>query len=104
MDPWLLYLKAFLITIAIEVPLFTLLSGVKPRLSAVRDCFFVNLFTHPLAVFSVWFLSAPFGLIECFVFLAEALLYWKVCRLSALKAISLAFLLNAITASLSFIL
>lgn len=104
MDSWLLYLKAFLITIAIEVPLFTLLSGIKPRLSAMRDGFFVNLFTHPLAVFSVWFLAAPFGLIEGLVFLAEALLYWKICRLSAPKAFTLAFILNAITASLSFLI
>lgn len=102
MDDWLLYLKAFALTVAIEVPLFAFLSGIKPRLSAARDSFFVNLFTHPLAVFSVWFLAAPFGLIEGFVFLAEALLYWKVCRLSAGKAFALAFFLNAITASLSF--
>lgn len=107
----LLWFKAFLITLGLEIPLVAVLlrkeEPSRARLAALA--FFANLSTHPI----VWFVlpavvhppSIAFGVSEMTAFLLEAVFYRLVFpRVSWLKACLTSALANALSASAGWLL
>ena len=94
--------SAFLLTLAVELPLLALLAPVERRRRTVLDGAAANLLTHPLAWYAVRELGASWWLVEGCVVVAEALVYVGCTRLPAGRAWLLALFANAVTAALSF--
>jgi hypothetical protein len=102
--------NALLVSLGMEVPVaMGLCLGLRwvvrsdwKRLLAVATC--TTLLTHPFAWwgyralredFSRW---PAFAIVEITVSLAEAAMYWRLARISPLKALVLAFTVNAVSA------
>ena len=95
------WLIGFAITLAIEVPVAGILlrDREKSRLRLALLLIFANLATHP----AVWFIfpQLPLGywaatfLSEIFAWLAEALFYGLVFRVSAVRALAVSLVANA---------
>lgn len=94
---------AFLLTIAIELPVVAWLAGAAKRRRALLDGFAANLLTHPTAWLMVRSLDCPWLAIELGVLAVESLVYWRVTRLPPPRAFAIALLANGITAALSFV-
>ncbi|MFT4511591.1 MAG: hypothetical protein ACI89X_000631 [Planctomycetota bacterium] len=96
------WLYAFLLTVAIELPIVALLAGRDRRRRGAMDSIGANLFTHPLAWFLIRSMEAPWLAIEIGVFVVECMIYRHVTRMSWRRAVTAALLANSSTAALSF--
>jgi hypothetical protein len=96
------WLAAFLLTLAVELPLLALLAPTARRRRALLDGTAANLLTHPLAWYAVRELGASWWLVEGCVLVVEALVYVGCTRLPVGRAWLMAALANAVTAALSF--
>lgn len=97
------WLAAFLLTLAVELPLVALLAPAGRRRPTALDAAAANLLTHPLAWYSVRELGASWWLVEGAVVSVEALVYIGCTRLPAGRAWLMAAIANAVTAALSFV-
>ena len=104
---WLLWLFAFVWTLAIELPIYVVMLGrhVKRWQSIVVLAFAVNAFTHPL----LWFVYPRFtprwlyiSIGELAVFAIEAAILYAIVRRRS--AIAAAFVANAASYALGNIL
>ena len=94
---------AFVLTVAVEVPLVLWLVGRGRRRRAGRDAVVANLLTHPAAWWVVRSAILPWWIAELVVACVEAVVYRSVTRLSIGRAVSVSLLSNGITAALSFV-
>tara|TARA_R110002072_G_scaffold109160_1_gene236285 strand:- start:54881 stop:55183 length:303 start_codon:yes stop_codon:yes gene_type:complete len=97
------WLYAFLLTVAVELPIVAWLAGPGNHRRGATDSIGANLLTHPLAWLFVRSLELPWLAIEIAVFTVECLIYRHVTRLSWMRAALAALVANSVTASLSFV-
>ena len=102
MDPSERWLLALGLTVAVETALALVLGGAARRRLLV-DTPLLNLFTHPVATLAHQRLGVPFLAVEVAVVCVEAVGYALVTRLPWRRAVALSAVLNAVTASLSFL-
>jgi len=98
-----MWLYAFMLTCAIELPIVVFCAGGGQRRRAALDCLGANLATHPTAWYLVRSLSVSWLTVELAVMLAEVLIFRQITRLSWGRAIAAGCLANGTTATLSFI-
>lgn len=103
MSPYL-YAGTLLLTLAIEVPLASLLAKSAPVPRPWLDALFLNLLTHPLATLALFHRIAGFWPVEAAVALVEALGYRTVTRLSWGRALLVATACNGATVAVALIL
>ncbi len=90
------YVLAFLVTLAIELPVAWALAPRGARRGALLDAALLNAASHPLAVVLFWFHGVPRVAVEALVWAGEAggyrLLGYRVAR-----AVSIALVANALS-------
>jgi hypothetical protein len=96
--------EAFLWTVAVEAPIVWWLAPRARRTRAAADSILANLATHPAAWLLIRSVGLPWVLVEALVFVAEALIYRRLTRLSRRDAVLCAGAANVVTALLSFVL
>jgi len=96
------WLIAFLVTVAIELPIVGACAPRGLRRRAWLDCCLANVATHPLAWLLVMSRTLSWTATECAVVLAEALIYGVVTALPWRRAALAALFANGVTAALSF--
>lgn len=100
----ILWVVAFLITVACELPLVALCAPRGLRRRAAGDSVLVNMLTHPMAWLAVAALGQSWLWVEAGVLVVEAIAYALVTRMPWPRAIAAAALANVVTASFSFLL
>lgn len=99
----MMWLYAFLLTCAIELPIVMLCANAGKRRRAGTDSLGANLVTHPTAWYLVRTMMTPWIVVELAVAASELLIYRAVTGLSWRRAGAAAVLANGITAALSFV-
>jgi len=98
------WFEAFLLTVAVELPLVTLVAPRGRRRRAAADGLGANLLTHPCAWWAVLSAGAPWLLVEAAVALVEALVYRGVTGLSWPRAAATSLAANGVTAAIGALL
>jgi hypothetical protein len=96
-------LLALILTIVVET-LINLLVIKRKKKEIIFYSFLINLFTQPLANFSVGFLLINFYLIEFIVVGVEAILIQQLYEFSFRKSLLISLVTNVPTALLSFVI
>ena len=99
----MMWLYAFLLTCAIELPIVVMCAGAGKRRRAAMDSLAANLVTHPAAWYLVRSMLLPWLAVELAVAAAELLIYRGVTKLSWGRATAAAVLANGVTAAMSFV-
>jgi len=97
------WLFAFLLTVAIELPIVVAWAPRDRRRRIAVDAFAANLLTHSAAWYLVRSLAAPWLLVEIGVAAVEALVYRRVGGLEWSRAAAASCCANGVTAALSFV-
>jgi hypothetical protein len=98
------WLVAFLLTLAIEVPLAVLLAPRGLRRRVALDATLLNTFTHPLLTVALRWGVTTFWPGEALVWAVEALGYRVVTRLPVGRAVLISTVANGATVLLALIL
>ena len=99
----MIWLYAFLLTCAIELPIVVMCAGPCKSRRSATDSLAANLVTHPTAWYLVRSMLLPWLAIELVVAAAELLIYRGVTKLSWQRATAAAVLANGATAAISFV-
>jgi len=95
---------AFLLTVAIELPIVLLLAPAGRRRRAAGDACAANLLTHPCAWWAVLSAGASWWLVEAVVALVEAAVYRVSTGLTWPRAAATSLLANGVTAAIGALL
>ncbi|MFG0320488.1 MAG: hypothetical protein ACF8XB_24665 [Planctomycetota bacterium JB042] len=98
------WLLAYVLTVAIEVPLAAALAPRGRRRRIVLDAFLLNTFTHPILTVAVRAEWIGFGPGEILVWIVEAIGYRAVTGLATGRALLVSTIANGITVFLALAL